>query len=397
VFKEKMVWHTGVLSRNTTDMTSSSHPGRFDELDGLRGLASFTVFFSHVYLMQKLDAVPVGISHSFLRTFWDGAAAVFLFFILSGFVLALPYLTPGRRPIELIPYLIRRAFRIYPAYVFALLLSLALLQFVFVQGGLDGLSDWIRSFWTESVAGKEFVRHLTMIGPDTKKIDPPVWTLRLELIISSVFPLIIYVLQGKNSKIVSGAIIAGFAVFFITRPSAVFYFGLFIAGAVLAKFHQELIQIVRRLGSAPGALLLATAFWFYSSRFTIQALATYEVLGQVFASIGAALFILLAISYRPFTVMLRTAPIQFLGHISYAFYLLHFPILQTVGSVVFPRTGSLFLCAAISLAVSVILSHLVAKFVEVPFQRIGRKVSKLPVVESAQETFGARVLPHSAP
>lgn len=64
---------------------------RFDQIDSIRGLAALSVVISHlslvipnVYIVQKLKNTP-------LHIFWAGHEAVILFFILSGFVLALPY------------------------------------------------------------------------------------------------------------------------------------------------------------------------------------------------------------------------------------------------------------------------------------------------------------------
>ena len=371
-----------VLLHNDKVLVSTNQ--RFEELDGLRGLASLSVFFSHVYYMQKIDIIPYFASHSPLRSIWDGSAAVLLFFILSGFVLALPYLNAGR-PIEFIPYFIRRIFRIYPAYVCALALSLLLMHFVFVKGNLSELSDWICSFWSGDVSVSEITQHLTMIRPDTNKIDPPVWTLRYEMIISSIFPLIIYVLQGFNPRKFSAIIIGAFLCFILAKPSAFFYFSLFITGGILAKFHMIIIRKINEFGAKGAITILALAFLLYSSRFTVGAIGNNETLWHIFVSAGAALLIIAAISCKPFTLLLRTKPIQFLGHISYGLYLLHFPILLATSSLVFPITKSLVLCGVISLIASMTISHLMAKLVENPFQKIGRKISRLEIIVLLQK------------
>ena len=370
-----------------------SSGNRFEELDGLRGIAALTVFFSHVYLMQKIDIIPSEVNSSVLRSLWDGDAAVFLFFILSGFVLALPYLTTSKRSIEYIPYIVRRIFRIYPAYIFALLFSLVLMHTVFIPENLTGLSPWIRSFWTTDVSLSEIGRHLSMIGPDTNKIDPPVWTLRLELIISCIYPMIIYVLKGKNSKFVRWAVIIGFFAFCLIKPSAFFYFGLFITGGIVAKVHMSAIQWLRKLSTVMGALCLALALCLYSSRFTIDLVGKNDIAWHILVGVGATLLIILAITYPPLTKLLKTRLIQFLGHVSYSFYLLHFPILLSVSSLVFPRIGSLWICAALSLICSLVVSHLVVRLIETPFQNLGKKVSKLPAITFLQKSVEAKVFP----
>lgn len=82
-------------------------------LEAWRGLAAWLVVYAHVHPLA-------GVDWPLLRFAYTG---VDLFFALSGFVFA-PYFFE-QRP-QLAPYVVRRVFRIYPAYVIALLVYLAL-------------------------------------------------------------------------------------------------------------------------------------------------------------------------------------------------------------------------------------------------------------------------------
>jgi peptidoglycan/LPS O-acetylase OafA/YrhL len=97
----------------------------FPELESLRGLAILLVFAYHA------DGVLVGTKHhaspllAFARA---GHTGVALFFILSGFLLSLPFLAEadgGRRQARL-AYYSRRALRILPLYWTAVVVSTAL-------------------------------------------------------------------------------------------------------------------------------------------------------------------------------------------------------------------------------------------------------------------------------
>jgi peptidoglycan/LPS O-acetylase OafA/YrhL len=94
---------------------------QINSLDGLRGLAVLLVFLSHTsnkkeFLLPYLDFSGVGKS------------GVFLFFVLSSFLLTLPFIQKGTdaaRQEFLLNYFVRRFFRIYPLYILYLLMALA--------------------------------------------------------------------------------------------------------------------------------------------------------------------------------------------------------------------------------------------------------------------------------
>ncbi|MFI5289589.1 MAG: acyltransferase family protein, partial [Polyangia bacterium] len=113
---------------------------RYGGLDGLRGLAALSVFFCHVAAMMPPVWVPAGVTHSPLHVFWDGTAAVNLFFVLSGFVLALPFVGARRKDIPYAGFVIRRIFRIYPVYLVTVGLAILLRTELYQPIGMAGLS-----------------------------------------------------------------------------------------------------------------------------------------------------------------------------------------------------------------------------------------------------------------
>ncbi|WP_182299468.1 acyltransferase family protein [Cohnella cholangitidis] len=70
---------------------------RFVQLDALRGLASLAVLFSHILLITGPSSMGYVVYALLTRTyspfqiFVNGNGAVVLFFVLSGFVLSLPF------------------------------------------------------------------------------------------------------------------------------------------------------------------------------------------------------------------------------------------------------------------------------------------------------------------
>jgi peptidoglycan/LPS O-acetylase OafA/YrhL len=93
------------LKRTLLEDTSTSGT-KFDALDGLRGVAVLTVFFSHTSGAGQ-QVTPWTNFHG------TGHLGVYLFFVLSGFLLGYSLL---HRPIHLGRFYLRRFFRIAPLY-----------------------------------------------------------------------------------------------------------------------------------------------------------------------------------------------------------------------------------------------------------------------------------------
>ena len=102
---------------------------QLDSLDGLRGVAVLIVVVSHLsnsgmYLLPLVN----------LRG--NGKSGVYLFFLLSSFLLTYPFLLKGKDALDrayLANYALRRFLRIYPLYFCYLLLAL-LTTFLFARG-----------------------------------------------------------------------------------------------------------------------------------------------------------------------------------------------------------------------------------------------------------------------
>src|ERR1700677_3682297 len=150
---------------------------RFVYLDSIRGIAAVMVMLQHCFMLNNADfrAAHFGIANvtdpvnfvlycmSKLRE--SGRSAVMIFFVLSGFVLAYSL---QKTPMPYASYVMKRVFRIYPAFVFAILASYAIHYFVLplntdkaIAGGLN--SD------KQILSLTILVKHLALCGmPDSR-------------------------------------------------------------------------------------------------------------------------------------------------------------------------------------------------------------------------------------
>lgn len=96
---------------------------RFDQLEGLRGVAAIAVLVQHCLEFTPLNATDNGSwpARVFQESFNLGRVGVIVFFLISGFLI--PHsLKPGTRPIA--KFTVSRFFRLYPLYWVSLAVAL---------------------------------------------------------------------------------------------------------------------------------------------------------------------------------------------------------------------------------------------------------------------------------
>jgi peptidoglycan/LPS O-acetylase OafA/YrhL len=353
---------------------------RLPELDGLRGLAALSVFFSHV-----LGFIPGNenffVQRTPLHILWDGAAGVALFFVLSGYVLALPFVGTQQRRVQPISFIVKRIFRLYPAYWCALCFALLLRFWVLSHNHLGLFSSWANSLWTVPITTGLLVRQFLMVAPgiNTHGIDPVIWTLVIEMKVSLIFPAVIFLIQRTTRAWYAVTILAGLV---LVSPllHSLDVLPVFVAGGYLAKYDATVRKWLAQRSLPFKVIVLLIALGIYgapsilnASQFNSGFLTTN---GFLITSVGAAILVVLVLGWRPLTSLTASRPVHFLGAVSYSFYLLHLPILLFVASTLYPYTHSVFLCMIVAFPFTLTLSKLSYTWIEMPTVRLGRNVAR---------------------
>lgn len=336
-----------------TDAASKRDAG-LRALDGLRGLAALEVLAGHAIFLLAAEAAPragrpwwgwvqVALAHV-LR---HGHSAVVCFFVLSGVVIHLRLASARRRgavAFNRADYFRRRAVRLYPALLAALLFTAAVdavgVRFepaFYFEPAAPGSGAPVAKF--DNSAGA-FVGNLLFVqgfAVRTFGSDVPLWSLSLEGVIYLLYPLAFVPLYRHRSPrtafIACGSVgVAGLALWAATGSvwwSALGYAGIWLIGALLAEIYVAGWRW--RGGSAAFALALLglaglAALW---GRLP-------DGLGEGLWGLGFAAAILALLTARGARLVDRARSLLgaagALGAISYTLYLFHYPLLNLFGA-----------------------------------------------------------------
>jgi len=345
------------------------------------------------------------IKFSPLHIFWAGHEAVLFFFVLSGFVLSLPYL--GAR--EAVPYwlyLTKRILRIYPPYFVAVCCALVLRESCY-DGYVPGCSVWFNEFWKTSANWKNVQDHLLLIGSfDSSAFNPVLWSLVHEMRVSIFFPVLIWLVRDREKTAV-GAIL-GFDILshlFVRLKNSgmlsnendydltLHYAGIFIIGCFLAKYRGSIVRGISGLGRRSKLLILVIALLLYANQFWLPYYAGFGIKHLVglfrrtefqewITTAGVVAIISLSLGTRTVSSFLSWRVVSFLGRISYSLYLFHAICLIALVHLMHSFLP-LWCIEIVALGTSLLVSTLSYDFVENPSIRLGRYLTRRRVEAKA--------------
>jgi len=358
---------------------------RFIELDGLRGIASFMVYLSHVIGLLAVTGFIDFYHHSPARVISDGAAAVDIFFVLSGFVLSLPFVDQNKN-LNYFSFVIKRMFRLFPPYWTCIILTI-FIKNQYNQDGMkwDGLSEWAKTLWIKPITEEDILMHLPLIiKTDFHIIDPVAWTLAIEMKMSLLLPILIYWVK-KWDSILSQIILllASIIISYLTKKLE--FLPLFVIGMILSMNWRKFEQI-NRIRSIYLYIFLIFILTLLGNRFAFPFNYNNYIshTQSLITAFGAALFIPIAIFRSDVNKALKYPSIYFLGKISYSFYLYHFPFLLVSVSLLYPIYESMLISAIVSLFLTVLVSFISYRFIECKSMMLYRNIAGITAIKTSK-------------
>ena len=329
------------------------------ELDGVRWWAFLGVFWHHLvgYLgVHSPDAYTTPVGRMIRAGASAGSVAVPVFFVLSAYILGRPFargVWAGGRVPALGDYLKRRAWRLWPPYLFNLLVLALILQ-VTHRAKTDNLPGAL---------GLGTVYAHTLVTGKSNPINVVTWSLEVEVQFYLLLPLLAAVFRWPSTRarlglwLGLGALLAVGELWYpIGRVSVFTQLEFFLAGLWLAE--ADCRGWLKRVLSPGGWDFVALIAWPLAmwgatpareSRGLSVLLALVILAGL--AGVIAGRYIKEFLSWRPFVVG---------GVMCYTLYLWHYAVIAAVGPTFCRWTEGWSYPARVALAVPLIGAVVVA-------------------------------------
>jgi peptidoglycan/LPS O-acetylase OafA/YrhL len=371
-------------------------------LTGIRGWAALWVFLYHAWSLSGHPDWVVnlaGLSLDFTPLASMGGAGVTIFFVLSGYLLAIPFAewqSGMRERPALSQYFLRRVLRVFPAYYAQLAILLLVAAWVPGQPGIDDLGA--------------LVRHLLMLfTPPPLGVEPAMnlawWTLPIEFAFYLALPFLAFTLRPRRAV---GLLLGSLAAMYLWRhgvvmrmadaplqmrvhatyqlPGSMDAFGFGMLAAVL---HVNRLRLPRwvipqekwgRLGIAGMMLVGVAIYWLPGKRNEYWADNPIFYLWTPALVLGIAAIILAGVGgSRLVNRLFSNRFMIYAGLVSYSYYLWHLPVLRWIAETDWFRsleTMRFLSLLLVSTPLIFVISTLSYVLIELPGMRFRRKAAR---------------------
>lgn len=343
-------------------------------LDSLRGLAAIAVVYFHYTSVYRH---LYGHSFSEKFDFGIGLYGVEFFFMISGFVifLTLSRISSAR------DFLFNRVVRLYPAYIFCMLLTFGCVQYF----GLDGLETTF----------KDMLVNLTMFqkAVGVPDVDGVYWSLFSEWMFYLMM-VTLFIFRKLDKMLWVGA------AWLVLNVINMHFLHLGYAARLLNLYHGVFFY---------SGILFYMLYTNTGKKSTVQLhlAASFAVALSLFALKGWVDMIVVTVLYTVFYLSLNgrmnflvNKPLLFLGSISYALYLFH----QYIGFIIINETKAYFgdsiLVIVPPLVVSIVCAYLITQYVEQPsvkfLKNLYKSYTTQKVPRGAESGFTPQQLPEES-
>jgi len=350
------------------------------EVDGLRFLAIFSVvvvMHTTNYMNEKFYNDQL-ITSSYWKNFMvGGGSGVPLFFMISGFILSLPFgkwRLNGDKPVYLKLYFLRRVTRLEPPYLIALII------FFIANVWILGKHDFDQQL-PHLLASAVYLHNF--IYDSISTVLPVAWSLEIEVqfyILAPLFCLVFLIRNDLARWILQFSVILFSAIYWFDTWNVLHvfvYLHYFFSGMLLADFYCRNINLIKnkKLGLLIGALALL-GFLFIPS---------LKYMPGYFIKIVCMFFLFhTALTNVYVKKIFSVSALVIIGGMCYSIYLLHLGIISA--------TGRMLIQSGINVSNSSLVPVFVLLFITLVL--IGSTLFFILIEKPFMKTIGLKKLKH---
>ncbi|BCT77054.1 acyltransferase [Sinomonas cyclohexanicum] len=353
---------------------------RYASLDALRGLAAMTVVICHALLcltwftgganpeLQPPQAWVSIIDRTPLHAVYAGGEAVIVFFVLSGFVLTLPFLSGPPRFAAWLAYYPKRVMRLYAPVAAAV--ALALILVLLVPRVTSSLATWWVNAHDVPVGLRNILREVTLLQ-GSGRYNSVLWSLQWEMYFSLALPFYIWLGRRLRRHWLMDA--AGFLALSVAGGTLgndyLKYLPIFGIGVMLA-FGREGIAAWATDGRARWTALAALgAFTVLWGTPRAAGISEWPLL-----LLAASLAVVAFLVWRPALELANVRCVQWLGARSFSLYLVHEPMVVSAAVLAPPAWREA--AVAVGIVVALCLTEVFFRVVEEPSRRAASRLGR---------------------
>lgn len=354
---------------------------RVEFLDYLRGFMAFAVMIYHYSIWSEFQ-YPYPFDQTLSRL---GIYAVSAFYILSGTSLALVYFNKQVDKTFIKDFSVKRIFRIAPLfYVVTILTVLLIIATAIKNNDFSIIPD------TKTLL-LSFTLLFGWLSPDSY-IATGTWSIGNELVFYSIFPIMLY-LKNKSVKVyfifflLTIMMTAYVSIFILNSQGSLteqwgsyvnplnqlyLFAGGFFIGVLLKKGIKIKKQILLTI------LIASTILFVFLPTGEVDRISLIVGYPKLLLSVAVFGLCLFAAFWGNIKQNVLTRVLKYFGDVSYSIYLIHPIVYTSLGIVlsVLPISINIMVFVIVSIIITIAVSRIVYKYIEVPFMGMGRKVLK---------------------
>ncbi|NNK88103.1 MAG: acyltransferase [Flavobacteriaceae bacterium] len=351
---------------------------RLPNLDVLRFFLASAVVLFHIPKLSRNQGLPF---YDELPIFHRGHEAVYMFFVLSGFlIIQLIYRAKLKHVFSIRKFYMRRILRIFPLYYLILIFGFTFYNFILPQLNID--FDIRYELWEGILLTVFFLPNVFSKLYSPGGILEILWSIGIEEQFYLMIAPLLYFVRNRYVLIVLGALTTVYFVIFhlegieVLRKFRFVFFFIFSGGLIGILEMRKSLEFMKRGKIIPVIVVLLTALFFFTDLLVIKTLWMKHLLLSVLFS-----FFIHSLSYNNLGIGITNKLLNYLGTISYGIYMYHIIALNTVVFLflkienlgIFNDTFTVITINILTFAVTIFISHLSYKYFESYFLNLKSK------------------------